>query len=299
MGTDDLSQLALFVAVAEARSFTRAADRARVPKSSASRGIARLEASLGHQLFYRTTRRVTLTSAGTALYERVAPHLAALRGSLGTLPEAREEPSGVLRVTAPNDLGVSFLADLAVGFCARFPAVRIEARLTVQTVDLVAEGIDVALRAAPRLKDSSLVARRLCAIEGQLFAAPGYLARHGTPRSTAELAAHDLTQFRGRTWPEVETRGAPRERPARIVGDDYGFVREVLRSGGGIGLLPSFLATDDLRAGSLVRVLPRVSISQGALFLVQPAARHVPRRVGAFRDFVLERLASRPLTAHG
>jgi len=298
MGTTDLSLLTLFLAVAETSSFSRAAERVGVPKSSVSRGIARLETDLGQQLFYRTTRQVTLTTAGTALYERSAPHVAALSQAIGTLPEQQEQPSGVLRITAPNDLGVSFLADLAARFCARHPAVRVEVGLTIRSVDLVGEGFDVALRAADRLADSTLVARKVSRVEGQLFASPSYLARRGTPRTIRDLDGHDIVRFRGidraiLRGDRVET--VLHKRPARIIADDYSFLREVLRAAGGIGLLPSFLVRDDLAAGVLVRVLPRFSVAQGALYIVHPAARLVPRKVAAFRDFVLEQLASRPL----
>jgi DNA-binding transcriptional LysR family regulator len=302
METIDLSRLSLFAAVAETRNFSRAAERVGLPKSSISRGIAHLEATLGQQLFYRTTRRVTLTTVGTALYQRASPHLTALRQAIGSLPEPHEEPSGVLRLTAPNDLGNSVLAELAARFCARYPTIRLEVELTVRQVDLVAEGFDVALRAAQRLADSSLVVRKVGTIEAQLFAAPAYLARRGTPRTPRDLTAHDLVLFRRFQGPvQLRGRGEPLlpALTARIVADDYSFVREVLRAGGGIGFLPSFLARGDSTSGILERVLPRVSTAHSTLYLVHPAARRVPRKVTAFRDFLLETLASQPIRPRG
>ncbi len=298
MGTSDISLLTLFVAVADTSSFSRAAEKLGTPKSSVSRGITRLEADLGQQLFYRTTRQVTLTTAGMALYERAAPHLAALRQAMETLPEQQEQPSGLLRITAPNDLGISFLADLAARFCAQYPEVRVEVALTIRTVDLVGEGFDLALRAAERLADSTLVVRKVSQVEGQLFASPSYLARRGRPRTIRDLDGHDIVRFRG--IDRAILRGGRAEtglhqRPARIIADDYSFVREVLRAGGGVGLLPSFLAREDLATGALVRVLPRFRMALGSLYIVHPAARLVPRKVIAFRDFVLDLLASRPL----
>jgi len=298
MGTIDLSRLTFFVAVAETSSFSRAAERLGLPKSSVSRGIARLEVDLGQQLFYRTTRRVTLTTAGKALYEHAASHLAALRQAIGTLPEQQEQLSGVLRVTAPNDLGISFLADLVARFCARHPEIRVEVGLTIRSVDLVGEGFDVALRVAAQLTDSSMVARKVSRMEGQLFASPSYLARRGTPRKLPDLNGHDIVRHR-----EVEReilrrdrkRPGARDLRARIVADDYLFLRDVLRAAGGIGLLPSFLARDDLATGTLVRILPQFWVPQGTLYVVHPAARLVPRKVATFRDFVIELLASQPL----
>jgi DNA-binding transcriptional LysR family regulator len=302
MGTTDLSLLTLFVAVAETSNFSRAAERVGMPKSSVSRGVARLEAILGQQLFYRTTRRVTLTTAGKVLYERAASHLVALRQAMGTLSEQPEPLSGTLRVTAPNDLGIGFLADLVARFCARYPEIRVEVGLTIRSVDLVGEGFDVALRVAGRLRDSTLVIRKVSRVEGQLFASPGYLERWGTPRELSELADHATVRHR-EVDREIRRRDrmglSPKGLRPRILADDYLFVRDVVRADGGIGLLPSFLAWDDLAAGTLVRVLPEFWVPQGTLYLVHPAARIVPRKVVAFRDFVLERLATRPLAPRG
>jgi DNA-binding transcriptional LysR family regulator len=298
METIDLSRLNIFVAVAEAASFSGAGSRMAVPKATVSRAIARLETDLGQQLFYRTTRRVTLTRAGRTLYKRVTPQIEALRQAVDTLAEKQEQPSGILRITAPNDLGTSFLADLAARFSARYPAVRLDVELTSRHVDLVAEGFDVALRAAARLADSSLIARKLSSIDVQLFASPSYLARRGTPRTARQLDGHDMVQFRSFRGPlRLRSLGhsVVCKLDVRIVADDLSFVREALRAGAGMGLLPSFLARDDLASGTLVRVLPRYAAPQAGLYLVHPAARHVPSRVIAFRDFVVERLASQPL----
>jgi len=162
-------------------------------------------------------------------------------------------------------------------------------------VDLVAEGVDVALRAAPRLEDSTLVVRRAAPIVFQLYASPVYLARRGTPRTEADLAGHDFVLFRG--GPEKlraprSRSGAP-ERAARIACDDLLFLHHAVRAGAGLGLMPAFVAEEDVRAGRLVRVLPRLERPLGWLHIVTPAAKHVPRKVTAFRDLVLEVLAAR------
>src|SRR5688572_3548479 len=174
----DLDLLMLFVAVAESASFSAAAKKLGMPKSSVSRGVAALEAELGTQLLHRTTRHVSLSTAGSALYDRIAPLLGQIREAIGSLPEREEAPSGELRITAPNDVGAMFLADLIARFVARFPSVTVDARLTNRNVDLVAEGFDLALRAATRpLKDSSMVVRKVMPVELHLFASPTYLAR--------------------------------------------------------------------------------------------------------------------------
>lgn len=302
MATIDLSRLDVFIAVAETASFSGAGARLGMPKATVSRAVARLEADLAQQLFYRTTRRVTLTRAGTTLYKRAAPQVAALRQAVATLAAKEYEPSGTLRVTAPNDLGTSVIAEIAAAFSARHPAIRLEFELTSRHVDLVAEGVDLAFRAAPRLADRALVAHTVAAIDVQLFAAPTYLGRRGTPHTVRDLDGHDVVQFRGFRGPLRLQRGGRtvvRKLDVRITADDLSFVRAALRAGAGIGLLPSFLARDDLASGALVRVLPHYAAPRATLYLVHPAARHVPAKVIAFRDFVLERVATASLGAAG
>jgi DNA-binding transcriptional LysR family regulator len=299
MGTMNVDLLSVFEAVARTSSFTAAARELRAPKSSVSRAVARLEADLGVQLFFRTTRRVSATAAGAALHERVAPLLRQLSAAVGTLPEREEEPSGELRVTAPVDLGVLFLADVVTRYTTRYPSVSVSLHLTGRVVDLVGEGFDVALRVAARLADSTLVVRRVAPVVVQLFASPLYLARRGTPRSEADLAGHDFVEFQSgpqrlRMAPLAAAPEAPPR--GRIVADDLLFVRDAVRAGAGLGQLPSFVAEPDVLAGALVRVLPRHERISGHLHVVTPAAKQVPRKVTAFRDLVVELLRARTPT---
>ncbi len=288
----DLNLISVFQAVAEASSFSAAAKKVGVRRSSISRSIASLERELGVQVFNRTTRSVALTTAGTALLAKVRPQLLALEEALGSLPEREEQPSGELRLTAPGDIGAMVLPDLIAGFSLRFPSVHVDVRLTNRTVDLIGEGFDVALRAAAKLNDSSLVARRLSSVDFQVFASPTYLARAGTPRSAEDALAHDWVVFRDFKLPGPLSAVAKKP---RVIGDDMLFVHRTLRAGAGLGLIPTFLAKPDLAAGTLVRVLPKFEANSGALFLVHPPAQHVPRKVTAFRDYVVQHLAQHPL----
>jgi DNA-binding transcriptional LysR family regulator len=298
MGTVDLDLLALFVAVAQTESFSGAARRLGVPKSSVSRGIAALEKSLGLTLLHRTTRRVSLSTAGTALLERVAPLLGELERSVIDLPDLEAQPSGKLRITAPVDFGATVLADVVARFVCRFPAVEVDLAITNQTIDLIADGFDMAVRIASRpLGDSALVARRLGTLSVQLFAAPSYLARRGTPRSPRDLDAHDWVIFRGLRSVKLDGPGGvvtvtPH---GRVSVDDAFFTREAVRSGAGIAALPTFLAEADVASGQLTRVVPRWTARSGALWLLWPGSRHLPRKAAAFRDFLVESLAARPL----
>lgn len=292
----DLNLLPLFVAVAEAASFSAAAEKLGVRRSSVSRSVAALERALGVQLFSRTTRSVALTTAGTALYAKVAPQLGGLRESLSSLPEREEEPSGQLRISAPADFGAVVLAPMVAAFAARYPRVQVDVRLSNRVADLVAEGFDLALRltGTGRLKDSSLVARRLSELELQLFASPAYLARTGAIRSLGELAEHDWVWHRDQPLP----RPLPKPKRAPHVScDDPNFAWKLARAGAGVTLLPPYLVREDVAAGALVRVLPRFSLRSGAVYLVHPPARHVPKKVSAFTAFLVEALARQPLVS--
>jgi DNA-binding transcriptional LysR family regulator len=284
-----LDLLQAFVAVAETSSFSTAADRLGTSKATISRAIARLEDRVGAELVHRTTRQVALSTAGTALYERVAPHLTALRNSMCSLPELEEAPSGELRITAPIDVGATLLPEVVARFALRYPAVRVDAYITNRMVDLVGEGFDLAIRAAgPKLKDSSMTVRQLAAVEARLFASPTYVARRGQPREVGD-AAHDWVLFRKNIL-EMPLR------QARIVCDDFFFLRETLRAGAGIGPLPTFLAEPLVASGELVRALPSFHTGGGNFVMLYPAVRKVARKVTAFRDVLVETLRLRPIT---
>lgn len=298
MATVDLDLLARFVAVVDAASYSAAALKLGLPKSTLSRSVASLERSMGVQLLHRSTRRVAVSSAGAALHERAAPLLADLQRALGELPEREEQPAGRLRVTATVDFGAAVLADIVARFVARYPGVEVDMRLANNLVDLVGDGIDVALRlSGRRLADATFTAKKLGMVSIQLYAAPAYLTRRGTPRSPRELADHTWVRYRGATRLQLEGPGDPHTvRPAgAIVCDDMSFARAALCAGAGVGMLPTFVAEADLAAGRLVRVVPRWTIPAGYLWCVCPGGRP-PRKVSAFRDFLTEALRQNPYT---
>jgi len=288
----DLGLLSIFVAVAETASFSAAAQRLGVSKGTVSRGLARLEAQLGVELLHRTTRRVALSTAGNALYQRTAGHLATLRQAVGSLPEGNDEPAGELRVAAPADFGVTVLPQVVARFVERYPDVHVDLTLTHRSIDLVAEGFDVAVRVAlHRLEDSSLTMRRLSRVEGHLYAAPSYLARRGMPRSVGD-AGHDWVLFRPVTPRQL---GLPDNLRARVLCDDVFFARAALRAGAGVGVLPSYLAEPLLASGELERVLPTFRVRGEGYVLLYPSSGQVPRKVLAFRDLLVEAVRARPL----
>lgn len=299
MAPIDLNRLHAFAAVHEGGSFSAAAASLGVPRSTVSRAIAALEDELQLRLFQRTTRQVKITAAGVALYDRVVPSLRALETSVRELPRAEEAPAGRLRITSTADLGVMLLAEAVSRFTARHPRVQVEVHLDNQLVDLVREGYDLALRLTPRrLRSSTLRARKVGDIYIQLYAAPGYMARRGPPRTPADLRHYDWVSFGG-SGPlrSIVTHRELRDVRPRVTCRDPMFAREVLRAGAGVGALPSFLADADVAAGALVRVLPRWLVRTGSVHLVHAHGAHRPPTVSAFMELLLEMLRLRPISA--
>ena len=299
MGTTiDLNHVAWFVRVVEAESFTRAAEGLGLRKSSLSRAVSRLEEDLGVRLLQRTTRRLSLTDAGRSYFAQARSALSGLADAAATVSDMGKEPRGIVRVTAPVDIGVILLSDVVARFLKDYPKIHIELALTSRIVDLVAEGFDLAVRAG-KLEDSSLMARRVGSADLGLFATPSYLARKGQPKKVAELANHDCVLFRAKDGhTEWRLTGPQGEETVAVKGpvsvDDLLVVRQAVESGIGIGLLPLFMLGSCAERGAkttAVRVLPEVALRGSALHVVTPSARHQPARVALFRDFLVDSLA--------
>jgi DNA-binding transcriptional LysR family regulator len=295
----DLNDLRVFVRVVDRGGFAIAARELGIPTSTVSRTIARLETNTGTRLLHRTPRSVHATGEGRAIYASVSEAVGTLERAARALEPATRQPKGVLRVTAPTDIGVTFLADIAVAFSERYPLVQVEMALTNRAVNLVDEGFDVAVRAALRLADSTLVAKKLGEVEHALYASPRYLETHGAPSSPSELTGHRCIVFRGKELEKTWTLHGDEETidvvvRARMGGDDFGYVRAAVLAGGGIALLPRLVCAKDEAAGRLVRVLPTFQAKGAGLYMLYPSAAHVPARVTAFRDFVAAAFDARP-----
>lgn len=278
--------LATFITVAHEASFTKAAKKLGIGKGTVSRAIASLEKQLGTELLHRTTHAVALSTAGTALYERTAPHLLALAEAVEKLPERAEEPSGVLRLTAPNDFGLIVLPEVLAQFSLRYPQVRVDMRLTNAVVDLVADGFDLAIRSVSSLtQDSTLTMRRLGIGRPSWYAAPNYLLRRGRPKELGD-PRHDWILH-----PAVRAGlKFPKDTPSRFLCDDMLFIRNLAREGSGICLLPGFVGAPDVREGLLEKVpLPdALNARKVDLALIYPSSGQIARKVTAFRDLLFE-----------
>ncbi|HEX3777373.1 MAG TPA: LysR family transcriptional regulator [Polyangiaceae bacterium] len=293
----DLNHVSIFARVVELESFTGAANQLGLPKSSVSRTVSRLEEELGVRLLQRTTRKLHLTDAGHAYYDRARVALAALEEAATAATTLSTVPRGIVRVTAPNDLGVLNLADALLRFARKYPEVHVDLTLTSRFVDLVAEGFDLAVRAG-KLTDSTLVARKIGSDMLGLFAAASYLKQHGKPKSFSELAQHRCVLFRGKNAKaEWRLAGPNGEESVTVRGpisvDEMAFAQQAVSKGMGIGLLPMAgvkLGLQRKEAPPLVRILPEYSTGGAGLYVVSPSVRFQSAAVTALREFIIEEL---------
>ena len=285
------AELETFVRVVELGGFSPAARAARMTPSAVSKLIARLEARLGTRLVNRSTRKLQLTPEGQGFYERAQRILADLADA-ESVATGGETPTGRLRINTSASFGTHVLVPLVPRFLDRFPGISLELHHTDAMVDLVAEGIDVAVRAGP-LKSSSLIARKLGTTTLMLVAAPDYLARHGTPRTVADLATHLRLGFTYKrateSWPLVDDRARTMLPPGgRLLASDGEALRHLAVAGAGIARMAGFTVAADLAAGRLVRVMgesdPEDREDFYAVYVGQGGP--LPARVRALLDFL-------------
>lgn len=287
----ELDGISVFVKVVQAGSFSQAASLLGMPNATVSAKIARLERRLGVTLIQRTTRKMHVTPAGHAYFERCLRALTEIEAGEAELETATHAPNGLLRLTAPADIAHSILPDVIRRYLKACPAVSVEMIVTNRAVDLVGEGIDLAIRAG-RLKDSTLIARKFVAAHGGLWASPAYLKRVGKPEQPRELAnydcvlfttlaGHTLTLTDGKSQVELKLK-------SRASADDLETVKAFVLAGDGIGMLTDYMAKEHTRTGKLVRVLPKWRWGGGHFSIVYPGQRFVSPKVQAFVALALE-----------
>ena len=281
----DLDGIAVFVKVVQAGSFSQAAKLLNMPNSTVSAKVAALEKRLGVTLLQRTTRRLHLTEPGAGYFRRCLQALEGLQAAESELESERSEAKGVLRLTAPVELGRSALPPVLDVLMKRHPAIEIDLIITNRLVDLVAENIDVAVRAGP-LKDSALIAKRFVLGQFGLWASPSYLKNNSVPRNPNELKEHDCLRFAPFTGRKLQlTNGRERAQIAlagRITADDFEALRALAVLGWGIALLPSFLCAEEAKERKLVSVLPNWRGDSVSISVVYPAQRFVAPKIRAF-----------------
>lgn len=292
----DLLDVALFVRAALLANVSAAGREFGVSATVASARLAQLERQLGARLLHRTTRRVTPTQDGELFLARAQALLDAADAARAAVGRARTEPHGRLRVSMSSSFGRQHVAPVIPAFLRRYPQVSLDLRLSDDVIDLVDEGIDVAIRLGA-LRDSTLVARRLAVNRRVVCASPAYLAAHGAPRHPAELARHECVVLGDqRDWSFETPAGPLKVRVSgRLVASNGEAIREALVDGFGIAVKSTWDVGPNLRDGSLVPVLADYPLAEpSAIWAVYPSRAFVPLKLRAFIDFVAEHFGDPP-----
>lgn len=296
----NLRRLVYFVAVVETGSFTAAAERLGITKAVVSQQVARLEQEFQTSLLVRTTRKVQATEAGQAFYQRCTLILREAEDAFGELAEATTQPTGTLRLTAPFDYGISVVVPAIAAFTARYPQCKVDAVLSDQTLDLMSGSIELAIRVG-WLTDSNLQARQIGTFRQLLVAPPAMHARIKRLRGPDDLSALPFVANTALREPlrwnfsrnEIERRAVTTQ--ASIYLDTTLAVREAVREGAGLSVLPDYAIGDDLASGRLIAVLPQWKLPAGGIHAVFPAARFRPVKVRAFVEVLASKEKQRYL----
>jgi len=289
----DLNDMLYFVEVVERGGFAAAGRALGIPKSRLSRRIAELESSLGVRLLQRTTRKLSLTEVGAAYLRHCQAMRDAAQAAKDTVEQVQSVPRGTVRVTCPVTLSQTVLAPLIPHFLAQYPEVRLEMQVVNRPVNVVEEGIDVALRVRPTLEDSAtLIVKKLDTAHQVLLATPAYLQRYGTPQSPQELMEHQVLsmsafdgvahwRLRSDTGAEVQLQP-----PVRYMADDLMTLKLAVLGGAGVCYLPSYMCKQEIASGALVRVLPQWCFPPSIVHAVFSSRRGLTPAVRSFLDFL-------------
>ena len=300
----DLNDLVYFAEVVDRGGFAAAGRALGLPKSRLSRRVAELEARLGVRLLQRTTRKLSLTAVGEQYHRHCVAMREDAQAAADAVAQAQTEPRGTIRIACPVTLAQTTLGPILPQFLDRYPLVRVDMRISNRVVDLVEEGFDVALRVRPTLEDSgSLVVKNFGLTQTLLVASPAQLARQGQPRTVTELGQLDtvnMSSADGRsTWQLVDPQGTTHSyvHQPRYVADDLLTLKLAVLKGTGIGMLPDYMCSDEMRTGQLVPALPGWAPRAGIFHAVYPSRRGLVPAVRRFLDFMGETIAREGVTA--
>ncbi len=286
---NEFGAIPVFVAVVENDGFSAASRVLGISKSAVSKRINQLENHLGVRLLHRTTRKLSLTEAGERYFEHAARALAAAGHAEDAVTELQGVPQGRLKISSPMSFGRLHVAPLIPIFMKRYPKLQIDLVMDDRNIDLVAGGIDVAIRSGD-MPDSTLIARKLAPLRQALCASPDYIDRYGMPVTPSELSERNCILFSYSGDANEWTLNKDGKSEAVLVSGSYRVnnseaILVALREGIGIGRLPTFVAGPDLREGKLVRILESYHIPDHTFYAVIPERQYLPAKVRAFLDF--------------
>ena len=293
---DRLRELELFVQVAETGSLGRAAEVLDLSNAAASRHLAALEQRLGARLVERNTRRLYLTDTGQEFYSRARTILADLQDAESAVNATALDPSGVLRVSASLSFAMQHIAPHLPEYTRRYPKVRVHVESSNRYMDLIDNGIDVAIRTREYEPDSNITIRRLAETRRVLAASPAYLARAGVPQTPADLAAHALLLYVYANNPyelRFSRDGQAQTLPVQglLESNDGQILRAAALEGLGILVQPSYIVYDDIMAGRLVPLLDEWDLPRLQINIAYPSRKHLSAKVRSFIDFIAEHFA--------
>jgi DNA-binding transcriptional LysR family regulator len=287
----DLNEIAVFIKVVQAQSFSRAAQELGMPNSTVSSRVSSLEKRLGLTLIHRTTRKLKITDMGQSYFKHCLQGLEEIERAESEILATQREPQGLFKITAPVELGGSVLPGLIAEYLKKYPKVNIEVILTDRRVDLLAEGIDLAIRAG-ELKDSTLIVKKLGNAYFAAFAAPKYLKAHGHPKQPKDLSEHLCLQFTPLGIYEWKLKSQKSSATIKVGGrmilNDLNLVKLLAVNATGIALLPTFLCHEDVQLGRLTRILPDWNSTPGPVHFVYPAQKFVLPKLSAFISLATE-----------
>ena len=285
---DKLTTMKAFLAVVQEGSFSKAADKLDISPQLVSKYISALEDNLHTRLLHRTTRKVSVTEAGNQYYQRCQQVVIDIEDMENSLNNLSENVSGVLSISAPMSFGVKHLATLLVDFQKQYPNLKIDLRLTDQFVDIVEQGIDIALRIGT-LKNSTLIAKKVAPIRLAIFASPAYLKQNGTPTTLEALQEHNYLRYahaeptkRLKSYDELKNE---LKLESNLVANNGDLLLNTAIAGGGITMQPTFIAGEALAQGKVVRILKDYEPEPMGLYMVYANRQFLPSKVRAFVDF--------------
>jgi len=282
----DLNEMAIFAVVVGSGSFTKAAEKLKLPKSTVSRKVSQLEKRIGVRLINRTTRNLKPTETGKLYYEHCVNMMDQAEEADRVVTNMQSEPSGLLRISTPLSFGTPFFVGAIKRFLDQYPKVNIEILSDDKQIDMLEQEVDIAFRIGP-LSDSSLVARNLGTARLSLCASPAYLAKHGTPKNLNDLDNHTCLSHPISPWSFSGPNGQIDIEPkSRMITNDMEILRKMTIEGFGIAAAPQILISEDIRKGRLITVMPETPFVERTFYLVYPSRREPPSKVIAFTEFI-------------
>jgi len=287
----DLNRILYFVTVVECNSFTKAAERLGIPKSTLSRNIQALESDINLRLINRSTRQISLTKAGEEYFHNCLPLITELNKAQAKIFDYQQDVQGQLKVTMAVEVGMSFLAEILPNFMERFPKIKLEIHFSTDNHNLIEEGFDLAIRIDKTLDDSSYIAKRIATPKLGLYAGPKYLQSSPPINKLADLSEHaHVLMNMSKGYLHIEDQSPFVRENFQLSTNSMSFNKEMCIANMGIALLPMVLCQNEIQSGRLVNVLPKLAIDRPNMYAVYPSRNHQSKAFTTLLNFISEEI---------